>query len=170
VLLAPDYPLTVSSVPTFSGNAGVFHTLQVMREMVDAFKADPTILHAAVSVIYLYPQQIDEIEADALYRFVRDRIRYVRDPVGLEAVATPVTTLQRGVGDCDDQTTLLAAMLEAVGYPTRFVLAGYRSQNYEHVFLEVLASGQWIAADPILKSEQFGYEAPGAVSRYVERI
>ena len=167
--LAPNPPLTVARVQTLAGNAGVFHTVRVMRRMVEEYKADPEILRAAVGVVYLTPEHAQVSEAEAVYNYVRDFIRYVRDPVGLESLTIPPITLQRQVGDCDDQTTLLATMLEAVGYPTRFVLAGYQSRDYEHVYLEVLAGGQWIPADPIEKQSQFGYEPPNYVSRWTER-
>lgn len=166
--LAPDFPLTVARVPTLSGNGGVFHTVRVMRAMVEAYKSDPEILRAVVGVVYLSPEHSQTAEVEALFNYVRDYIRYVRDPVGLESLTIPPITLHRQVGDCDDQTTLLATLLEAAGYPTRFILAGYQSRDYEHVYLEVFAGGQWIAADPIEKTSALGFEPPGAVSRWTE--
>lgn len=167
--LAPDPSLTVARWPTLAGNAGVHHTVRTMRQMVETYKPDPEILRAAVGVIYLTPEHSQVTEAEALYNYVRDFIRYVRDPVGLEALTIPPVTLLRQVGDCDDQATLLATMLEAVGYPTRFVLAGYQSRDFEHVYLEVFAGGRWIPADPIEKQSVFGYEPPNYVSRWTER-
>lgn len=167
--LAPDYPLTVARVPTLGGNPGTFATVRVMRAMVEQFKSDPDILRAAVGVIYLTPEHSQYGEAETLFNYVRDFIRYVRDPVGLESLTIPPITLQRQIGDCDDQATLLATLFEAVGYPSRFVLAGYQSRDFEHVFLEVFVNGEWIACDPILKTFNFGDEAPGALARWTER-
>lgn len=169
MLLPPDYPFTVARVPHLGGNPGTKATVRAMRAMVEEFKSDPLILRAAVGIVYLMPEHSQHAEAEALFNYVRDFVRYVRDPVGLESLTIPPVVLQRQVGDCDDQSTLLATLLEAVGYPTRFVLAGYQSRDYEHVFLETFVNGEWFACDPILKQFAFGNEAPAPLSRWVER-
>ncbi|HSA32245.1 MAG TPA: CARDB domain-containing protein [bacterium] len=54
----------------------------------------------------------------------RAPLKYVADPVppgtntSIDSVQHPVETLARMAGDCDDLTTLLAALLESVGIPT----------------------------------------------------
>lgn len=169
MFLAPTPELTAARVPTLNGAAGVFHTLRVMRAYVDASKTDPRILNAAISVIYLQSEKDAFHEARALFEYVRDTIRYVQDVVGIESLSDPITTLSRQVGDCDDQTTLLAALLESVGYPTRFVVAGYSSADFEHVYLQVLVNGQWIDADPT-EHQPFGWAPPHPTAYYVERV
>lgn len=166
---APTPDLTTARVPTPNGAAGVFHTLRVMRAYVNASKTDPRIINAAVSVIYLQSEKDSYHEARALFEYVRDVIRYVQDTVGLESLTDPILTLQRQVGDCDDQTTLLAALLESVGYPTRFVIAGYHGSDFEHVYLQTLVNGQWIDADPT-EHQPFGWAPPSPSVYYVERV
>lgn len=53
--------------------------------------------------------------ADALFRFVRDGVRYQRDPARREQIADAEVTLERGYGDCDDKAILFAALAGAVG-------------------------------------------------------
>lgn len=168
MFLPPDYPLTVARVPHLGGNPGTRATVRAMRSMVERYKSDPEIIAAATGVVYLTPEHSQHSEAEALFNYVRDFVRYVRDPVGLESLTIPPVTLRRQVGDCDDQSTLLATLLEAVGYPTRFVLAGYQSHDFEHVYLETFVNGKWIACDPILKEFRFGDEAPAPVARWTE--
>jgi len=167
--LAPSPQLSVARVPIADGTAGIFQTVRVMRSMVEAAKSDPAIMQAATNVVFLAPELDQFSEAEALFLYVRDYVRYMRDPVGLESVAYPATTLQRMVGDCDDQSTLLAALFEAVGYPTRFVIAGYQRREYEHVFVEVFVNGQWFTCDPTEK-HGFGWAPPSPLIEWKERV
>lgn len=144
------------------------HTIRVMRSLVENAKHSAPIIDAAVSIIYLTPQKDQLAEACAIFDYVRDSIRYVRDVFGTETLADPRTTLLRKVGDCDDQSTLLAALLEAVGYRTRFVVAGYSSTNYEHVYVQVFVRGQWFNCDPT-EDKPFGWAPPMHRSIWFEK-
>jgi transglutaminase-like putative cysteine protease len=79
-----------------------------------------------------------------LHQFVRDNIRYVGDVTNVETVQSPVVTLQMMAGDCDDKATLLCALLESIGHPTKFVAVGITPNQYDHVFCEVCIMGHWI--------------------------
>jgi len=103
------------------------------------------------------------------FEFVRDRIRYIRDIQGVETVADPLRTLQYGYGDCDDKTTLLAAMLESIGHPARFVAMGQLPGMFNHVFLEVLLEGEWISLDPT-EPVKAGWRPKGIASLMIEPI
>jgi transglutaminase-like putative cysteine protease len=128
-------------------------TLRQMRAMVKACKIEPAIISAASQIVFLTPENDSRAELDALFNWVRDYVRYTRDVHGVETLADPVTTMRRRCGDCDDQTTLLATFFEAVGYPTRFVVAGYHGADFEHVYLQVMDSnGNWIDADPTVRN------------------
>lgn len=165
---APHHPFTATLAGAPNGRAGAFHTIRTMRALVNRARVDPMMIQAATSIIYLAPQRDQLAEVNALFEFVRDDIRYVRDVVGIETLADPRITLRRMVGDCDDQSTLLATLAEAVGYPTRFVMAGYRSPSvFDHVYVQVLAGGQWIDADPT-EDGPLGYAPPGAVVTWIE--
>ncbi len=90
-------------------------------------------------------------EIERLWRFVRDQIRYVRDVHGVETVQTPERTLQIGQGDCDDKATLLAAMLESIGHPARYVALAFQPSNFSHVLVETKVGrgprATWIAME-----------------------
>lgn len=146
------------------GTAGAWHTVSLMRAMVETSKTDGAILQTAHSLVGLTPQHNPRTEAETLFQFVRDDVRYVRDIHGVETLTEPAFVLQRMTGDCDDKATLLATLLEAVGYPTRFVLAGYETPGeFQHVYLQTLIDGEWITADPSVY-KPFGFEVPGAVT------
>ena len=157
------------------GEAGTFHTLRTMRAMVQSAKLDPVVIQQAVRIIFREPQHDQLAEVKAIFHFVRGSIRYVRDVAGVETLADPRTTLARRVGDCDDQATLLAALLEAVGYSTRFVLGAYQSQEFEHVFTQVLirnaktGADEWMNADTIFHVP-LGWSAPDPVRLFFEEF
>lgn len=168
VYAAPTVTLNARTVPVPSGNAGVFATLRAMRELVNARKADPRIIQAATSIVWCAPERDELCEIEALHAYVRDSIRYVRDPHALESLTDPVVTMTRKVGDCDDQAALLAALLEAVGYPTRFVIGAFSTPGaWDHVWLQTYASGQWIDADPT-EHQPLGWAPPEPLSIWIE--
>jgi len=168
--LAPIVPVTAHLVPLANGASGIFQTISTMRAMVNDFKTDPDMRAAAVGVVFQFPAQDDLAEACALFEYVRDCIRYVKDIHGVETLATPDKTLAMQVGDCDDQTVLLATMLEAVGYPTRFVVAGYNEPGiFEHVYMQALVNDQWLSMDPT-ELEVLGWSPPDPVALWVEPV
>lgn len=167
---APIVPLTATLAPMPDGMAGVFHTLRTMRALVNRYKVDPFIRQSAISIIFTTPAKFNAGEIQALYEAVRDNIRYVRDVHGIETLSTPDKTLLTRAGDCDDQVTLLASLLESVGFSTRFVVAGYFDQPVSHVYLQVLDDEVgWVDLDPT-EHESYGWAPPGPTSLYIEGL
>jgi len=160
------YSATLAAAPNGPGRN--FHTLRLMRQMIDEAKCDPRIMSAAHGVIYLQAERDELAEVGALFEYVRDRIRYVRDVHNVETLCYPAMTLQRLIGDCDDQTMLLCALCEASGYPTRLVMAQYQSGDWEHVYCQVFVRGQWMDCDPIERSAYLGWSAPDPTRLYIE--
>lgn len=116
-------------------------------------------------------------QARRLYEYVRDEIAYVRDPVGIEEIRSPETTLKLGAGDCDDKAVLLVAMLKSIGFEACFFIAdvdndGYADHVYTGVFIpnapdlyrplqdKRLPDGRslhdWIPLDPTYEDSDFG--------------
>lgn len=167
--LAPEVPFTIQSVPMAGGLAGTWDTIWHMRRLAREGSRDANIRAAAVRIIWLQGERNELHEVESIFDYVRDSIRYIRDPLCFEAVAHPAQVLALGYGDCDDKSTLLAALLESVGYATRFVIAGYRSNSPEHVYAQVLVNGQWIDADPT-EPYSLGYAPPSPIFIEYERV
>ena len=158
--MAPNVDYQMTSATYSDGARGIYQTLGVMRGLVTAGRCHPAVLNAARTAIFLAPPKDDLAEVTALFESVRDHIRYTRDVLNTETVSTPEKTLQARAGDCDDQVVLLCAMCEAVGYPTRFVIAGNSPTcEYEHVYCQVFAAGQWIDCDPT-EANPIGWAPP----------
>lgn len=73
-------------------------------------------------------------EVEAIMCYIRQlRLTYIPDGKRADAWCTPLATLQRGGGDCDDFSILTASMLRAVGARADVVLGWLRKpgrRNY----------------------------------------
>lgn len=125
-----------------------------MRNLVRVGRKSPRVRQVAVLLTQGLPQKDLEAEIQALYQFVRDRIRYVRDIRGVETLHTADRILENKQGDCDDKSILLASLLESLGFVTRLTAVGFSrpkklfgqpvATGYSHVLPEVLVKGAWI--------------------------
>lgn len=160
-------------IPMPPGMAGVDLTIQTMAKMAMGqygagsakirYLAEEIILDARVK------ERDQAGEMIALRNWVMRNIRYVRDPLWYESVTYPESTaFETKTGDCDDHTVLLAALLGAVGIPTRFVTYGFKNiPTQTHVAMEAQIKGQWITLDPIVKDQMAGWEVPDPTTRVV---
>jgi hypothetical protein len=92
-------------------------------------------------------------EIRALFEWVRDNVRYTKDPFKVELLHASRRMLELRAGDCDDMAILLGALLEAVGHPVRLVLVGPdpgRPLLFSHIYLEAYHRGRWIPLDPTM--------------------
>jgi len=170
MMLAPTPRLSGQIVALADGMRGIEQTLGTMRDLVNQFRTNLDIRQTATATIFLTPEKNQLAEANALFELVRDGIRYTRDINGVETISTPLMTLQGRIGDCDDQVVLLATLLEAVGYPTRFVVAGYNLPGeLEHVYLQAWLNGQWVNMDPT-EHHPMGWAAPRPVAYAIESV
>lgn len=126
------------------GVEGVRETLALMRSIVRKAKGDPAVVATARSLTRMVPQKNWRGEVEALFRFVRDRIRYVMDPNDVEYLSTPSRLIEMGAGDCDDKATLLASLLESIGHPSRFVAVGFEPGALTHVYVEARIGPDWV--------------------------
>ena len=169
MMIAPAPVLSGYIVQIADGVAGVDQTLRTMRELVNQCKTHMTVRQAATNVAFLQPEKDENAEVEAVFNFVRDHIRYMKDVHGVETLMAPPSVLETRLGDCDDQSTLLACMLESIGYPTRFVVAGYNGNGFEHVYVQAWAGGRWISMDPT-EPHPMGWEPPGATVKAAESV
>ena len=89
-------------------------------------------------------------ECLAIYHWVCQNIRYMRDIHDVEFVKEPGQLLKTRAGDCDDMATLLAAMLMAMGNRCDFVLARFNGSPIpSHVYVRVLSPKGPIVLDPV---------------------
>ena len=160
-------PRPFSRAGLAGGQSGTAQTLKVMARLAKEGAKDPGVIQLASQLVRSVPQYDRVGEVSALHGFVRDAIRYTNDPIDLELVRDPRTILEMGVGDCDDKSILLVALLRCIGRPGRFVaiqMAGM--SGFSHVYVETPLGnprGKWTALETI-KPVGMGW-APDNVTR-----
>jgi len=137
---------TMMGIP--DGKAGTLATLKIMRRVTRRYKSSLPIRLLAQKLTRRLPQKNYTREVAVLHKFVRDKVRYVRDIRGVETIQTPIQTLKLGSGDCDDKSILVASLLESIGHPTRFVACGFNDTGaYSHVFTQTKIGGKWVSVE-----------------------
>lgn len=136
-----------------NGSAGTRETLKLMSGLVRQSKKSLQIRMLALRLVGERRQKDWFGEVRDIHAFVRDRIRYVKDIRGVETLQTPEKTLEIGQGDCDDKSSLIAAMLESIGHPTRFVAVGFDGASFAHVLVETKIGNKWV---PLETTEPVG--------------
>ena len=142
-------------------------TLGYMGRLATEGSKDLEVRSAAIEALDRFgaPQHDPVAALGAVFRFVRDRIRFVPDPVGTQAVQSPRATLSLGAGNCAQRATLLAAMARSIGIPAalqfRVIAANPRfPRSFSHVYVVASVRGRRIALDPTYRENQPGYEYP----------
>lgn len=138
--------------------------IEQLRRHVENGKADPAIRAIVAEALADVPERDYRKEIEALFHWVREHVRYTRDPHGIDTFQSPRRTVQLGIGDCDDMATLLASMLQSAGYDVCFRVVDSAGNGWDHIY--VIAGyppgnpQHWIALDPTVDRAP-GWEVSG---------
>ncbi len=124
------------------GKKGVIDILIKMKEVInknDIYDTERITKETAKDIIKdLDPQ--DEIgQIEAIYQWVKNNLKYVRDIKGKEEITYPYLILKAikegrnyHSSDCDDFAILTCALLRSIGFLTRIEVIAYKSKRYNH--------------------------------------
>lgn len=149
-----------------SGAQGTLETLKIMARVARIGKRHLDVRMAAMQAVSDVEQKAFIEEAKAVQQFIKNTIRYVKDIRGIETIQTPEITLAIGQGDCDDQSILVAAMLESIGHPARFVAISFDGIEYAHVFTETKIGSNWYSVETT-EPVAFGWRPKGVRNRLI---
>lgn len=141
-----DYPVAEHS-------ASIAQRVQSMAEIITEARGMVVFRNIIAPLINGTVNGGPDIELQAIYDYVKEKIRFVRDPRGIDYIYDPVATLQRGIGDCDDHVVVLGSLVQAIGYPIKIRAISLDGRHYTHVY--VLAGvmdadgGMWIPMDTV---------------------
>lgn len=159
--------LTVTSHPLSPGPTGTKETLHWMRKLIREGRKHPDVRAKALELVENFQQKHYAKEIQALFDFVKNNIRYVRDTRGVELIHQPDKLLAIGQGDCDDKVILLCSLLESIGHPTRIEAIAHTDPNkFGHVFCSTKLGAKWLPLDPTEDVEP-GWHPRTAVKRMV---
>ena len=161
----------VNSIDSYESNNLTEDTLAKLVGLVRVGKNDANIRNTVEMVLANIPEKNWQAEIEAIFKFVKDNVRYTRDIEGVEFVKNPVLMLkdiQRGMygsaqGDCDCMSTFLATLLESAGYRAKFVIvrtSGNPYKTYNHIYVKAFdpKTSRWIPLDATMKEKPFGWE------------
>ena len=137
-----------------------------MKDLVKAGRKNLSIRSKAVNLVSNLPQKDRIGEIRALFDFVQNEIRYVRDIHNVETLHYAEQVLAQASGDCDDKSVLLASLLESIGHPTRFNAVGFRPGEFSHVFVETRVGPKWLSLDTT-EPYPMGWKPPNIVETMV---
>lgn len=140
-----------------SGDDGTAKTINIIKRFADVYSTDFKIITIARNIVSGTSGDKTD-QADALFYFVKENVRYIDDPTTVEMVQSPMITLQAGWGDCDDFAVLLATLNQAIGNNVGFVTVSQEGEKeYSHVFLAVFTDKGVRFYDPTIKESYPGW-------------
>ena len=150
-------------VPSFLENVAsnrlTDQTIKRMFELVGSAVTDPKFQELTYSIVGGLPGKDYQGELRAILNWVKQNIRYTKDPYGVELVQDPWTTINRGRGDCDDMSILISAMGEVLGNPSRFITVSMRPDKEPgHVYSELNLKSRWLSLDATVPGSSVGWK------------
>ena len=157
------------------GKWGNIRTVQVMKRVAHERKGHPLVRRLALAIIQERGINSHQYlsEARAIGEYVQSRMRYVKDPVGIEQLHDPLTMIEQisrgiGAGDCDDMSLLIATLLLSIGIRPYFRCVRYRTRwgHYNHIYVVVYEKNlpqkkdSRLVLDAIIKDKPIGFEVP----------
>jgi len=131
---------------------------------INVGKRSPQVRQIAGQILRGRPPRKWEATAKDLFEWTRKNIRYTLDPQNVELFQSAERSVQVGIGDCDDQATMLSSLLLSVGIPVRLRVIGLKgSKQFQHIYvmagLPPHAPAKWLALDAS-RAEAAGWELP----------
>lgn len=150
----------------------------MLRSLVNESLRDPQarIRLRAEAILDGIPEKAEGAEVSAIFDYVVSTLHYVDDPSDVELLKNPsyiddsVASNGYFMGDCDDASGYLAALLKSVGYPVQFVIVTPDNADgfdYRHIFCRVWLNqaGAWLSLDATAKAYPMGWEVPNKKER-----
>jgi len=175
------------------GNPKVYHIpswdgyddpkrLNVIAQIIDQYGRDPRVAEKCVEILRqagVQPRDYVGQEA-ALLRWVQFNIYYVNEPG--ERLQSPIYTLTKGFGDCDDMIILLLSFYHTLGLPWKLVISGVDKKGkkiryihgqkkmpkgtYTHIYGMVgnmpFKPTKWYFVEPTLQGVPLGWDVVSA--------
>ena len=138
--------------------------ISVLSRLIAEYGIDPRVRRFTTSLFGDTVGNDDRSgQVRAVTNFMEDYVRYVRDPLGLEYVRSPIAMIEEyekfgmANGDCDDQVLLSGSMLHSIGFAVRPVgVHLYDAQYYDHVALQIQGDKDILNYDPCNPNDHFG--------------
>jgi len=135
-----------------AGEQGIKDTLVVMAHLVEEARAEPIVLQTAWKLTESIPVEDARARVESIFDFTRgvsrgpsrgrlqgaDALRWRPDPHNVELIQDAPLVILNGGADCEELSLTLAALLQAAGFPTEFVVISRRKdKEFHHVLIRI---------------------------------
>lgn len=110
-----------------------------IRKRADWFKMlvergikNPDVREKALDLVRDLKERDYLSELKAIWRYTRDHIRYVHDPLDADLYNDASVTMRLKQGDCDDKSILFCSLAKSIGHPCGFYFMS-QGLRYTHV-------------------------------------
>ncbi len=140
---------------TLKNYANVYDTIAAVKRIIKENYLD------VKDIAFSLQAQTDEQTFRNIWNFVTNNIKYQNDKRGYEQLRTPNRTLHDEIGDCDDYSILISAILSNLGYKHELVIAAYKSKDkWQHIYpVAYSRTGKRYVIDCVPEIPVFNYEA-----------
>jgi hypothetical protein len=154
------------------GEQGNLATISIMSSVARKKSTDPLVRQLAIKILNESDTKSHNHldEAIAIGEWVKNNIRYMKDPHGTELLQDPILMIEKCEkgecrGDCDDMSLLVATLLISIGIQPFFKIVRWTKKdgNYNHIYI-VVKEGNYkepkreFVIDPIIKDRPIGFE------------
>lgn len=156
-----------------TGDQAIYNTVTKMKSIIAQSSRNPYVREWAGNIVGRVDVNDKQNEASAIFNFVRDSVRYTKDPYGYEYIQTPPALLEsisqylsgkgeRPAGDCDDMTVLSLSLLKSIGFPVAIKVVSFReNKKFGHVYGLVQIGHEWVSVDCVRPDQELGWESQG---------
>ena len=126
-------------------------------ERVEEFTGNPLLVQFTAGLIKKWnvPERNDKALARAVQYYTQKHIKFFRESP--ERFASPMRTIAWGIGDCDDKSQVIAAILRSFRIPVRlkFIRFNTRDKNsgkikpISHVYPQAKLDGEWVSLESV---------------------
>lgn len=159
-----------------TGDQAIYNTVTKMKSIISQSSKNPYVREWAGNIISRVEVNDKQGEASAIFDFVRDQVRYTKDPYGFEYIQTPIVLLEsiqqgdKPSGDCDDMTCLSLSLLKSVGFLVAIKVVSFKpNKKFGHVYGLVQIGTDWVPFDCVRPDQDMGWESQGH-TRVMETI
>jgi len=119
-----------------------------LRVLISNAVQSPAIRNLAARVVK--NKITDTDKAIAIYDYIRNNIRYVREPKGQDIFQPPERTVATRLGDCEDHFALVSAIAKLAGMPVKAKVISQDSITFTHIYPLLKVNGKWVPMDTTL--------------------
>lgn len=130
---------------------------KMLWDIINKYTGNPILVDFAAKIIreLNIPERDNLALARGFQQYVQHNIKFFREYP--ERFASPLRTIQWGIGDCDDKTILLASLLRSFRLPVRLKFIRFIHPNTKkkvsHVYPQVGINGKWLTLETVQQWE-----------------